>query len=162
MRQSMSNIEGEQRFSARIYKLGINPCVDVPSRVSEAFGKRGYVPVKGTLNGHSIHATLTPKGGGRHRLYINGDMRTRAGVDVSDRVYIVLSIDPQPRKVPMPKGLARALNQNRQAKAAFEQLPPSRQKEILSYLNWLKRPETLMRNIDKVIADLLKRAQNNG
>jgi hypothetical protein len=161
MRQSMSNIEGEQRFSARIYKLGINPCVDVPSRVSEAFGKRGYVPVKGTLNGHSIHATLTPKGGGRHRLYINGDMRTRAGVDVGDRVDIGLSIDPQPRKVLMPEELARALKQNRRAKAAFGRLPPSRQKEILTYLNWLKRPDTLKRNIEKVVAILIKQTEGN-
>ncbi|MGH9839592.1 MAG: DUF1905 domain-containing protein [Blastocatellia bacterium] len=71
-----------QRFSAKIYKLGINPCVDVPKRVSEVFGKRGYVPVAGTLNGQAIHATLVPKGGGEHRLFLNGEMRRRAAVGV--------------------------------------------------------------------------------
>jgi hypothetical protein len=147
-----------QRFSAKVYKLGVNPCVDVPQRVSRAFGKRGYVPVKGALNGHAIRATLVPKGGGRHRLYLNGDMRQRAGVEVGDRVDLVLDLDTRPRSVPMPKELAAALRQNRNARAAFESLPASRQKEILVYLNWLKRPETLQRNIDKVVAGLLKQA----
>ena len=40
-------------FSAKIYKLGINPCVDVPKSVSDIFGRRGYVPVEGTLNGQA-------------------------------------------------------------------------------------------------------------
>ncbi len=57
----------EQHFTATVYTLGINPCVDVPPRVSAAFGKRGYVPVAGTLNDQPIRATLAPKGGGRHR-----------------------------------------------------------------------------------------------
>jgi hypothetical protein len=147
-----------QQFSTKIYKLGINPCVDVPQRVSRAFGKRGYVPVKGTLNGQPIRATLVPKGEGRHRLFINGDMRTRASVDVGDRVHLVLAIDHQPRTLPMPEMLAQALEKNRRARAAFERLQPSRQKEILSYLNWLKRPETLKRNVEKVITMLVKQA----
>ncbi len=110
----------KQHFTARIYKLGINPCVDVPLRVGQAFGRRGYVSVTGALNGHPLRATLAPKGGGLYRLFINGEMRKRV-------------------------------------RAAFEQLQPSRRKESLTYLNWVKRPETLKRNIGKVIAALLKK-----
>lgn len=146
-----------QRFSARIYKLDINPCVDVPKRVSQAFGMRGYVPVKGTLNGRPIRATLVPTGGGRHRLFINGDMRKRTGVDTGDRIHLVVTRDAEPRIVSMPKAFALALDQNKPVKAAFERLPPSRQKEILVYLSWLKRPETLKRNIEKVIAQLTRK-----
>jgi hypothetical protein len=145
-----------QRFSARIYKLGINPCVDVPARVSQAFGERGYVPVKGTLNGHPIRATLVPKGAGRHRLFINGEMRRQAGVDTGDRIQLELTADSSPRIAPMPEEFARALQKHRTAKAAFDRLMPSRQKEILTYLNWIKRPETRQRNIEKVIAMLSK------
>lgn len=145
-----------QDFSAIIYKLGINPCVDVPPRVSQAFGKRGYVPVSGTLNSEPIRATLVPKGEGRHRLFINGDMRQRAAVDVGNRVQLSLHVDTQPRVVAMPPEFAHVLQSNRAAKLAFEQLQPSRRKEILTYLNWLKTPETLRRNIKKTIAILLK------
>ena len=148
-----------QDFSAIIYKLGINPCVDVPPRVSEAFGKRGYVPVSGTLNSEPISATLVPKGEGRHRLFINGDMRQRAAVDVGNRVKLSLRLDAQPRIVAMPPEFARILQSNRAARLAFEQLQPSRRKEILTYLNWLKRPETLSRNIKKTIDKLLKQTE---
>lgn len=74
-----------QQFTARIYKQGINPCVDGPAEVSQAFGRRGHIPVTGTLNGHPITATLVSKGGGQHRLYINGAMRKQAGVDTGDQ-----------------------------------------------------------------------------
>ncbi len=132
--------------------------MDVPKRVSQAFGHRGYIPVEGTLNGHPIRATLVPTGGGRHRLFVNGDMRKRANVDVGDRVQIVLEVDTRPRIIPMPENFALALNRNTKAKAAFEQLPPSRQKEILTYLNWVKRPEALKRNIVKTISRLVNQA----
>jgi hypothetical protein len=146
----------EQRFEAVVYKLGINPCVDIPEEVSEAFGIRGYVPVKGSLNGHAVRANLVPKGGGRHRLYLNGEMRARANVGVGDRVELVLEHDPLPRPdIPVPEALARAFEENPAAKNAFHSLTPSRQKEILSYLNYLKRPDSIQRNVDKVIQMLM-------
>lgn len=145
-----------QQFSAKIYKLGINPCVDVPKRMSEAFKRTGYVPVAGTLNGQRIRATLVPKGNGRHRLYLNGEMRRRAQVDVGDRVKLVLDIDRRSRTTPMPKDFAMALKKNPEARSAFKSLRPSRRKEILVYLKFLKRPESLRRNIDRVIAGLTK------
>ena len=145
-----------QRFSAKIYKLGINPCVDVPKRVSRAFGQKGYVPVKGRLAGQPIRATLVPMGSGRHRLFVNGDMRERAKVDTGDRAEFVLSLDAGTRTVPLPEALAQVLKNKPRAKVAFDQLRPSRQKEILLYLNWLKQPESLKRNVDRVIANLGK------
>lgn len=144
------------QFTATVYKLGINPCVDVPRRISDAFGRHGYVPVEGTLNGQPIRATLVPKGGGRHRLYLNGDMRKRANVELGDRVRIVVYEDTQPRTVPMPAEFAAALKKNPKARAAFEALTPSQQKDILVYLNWLKHPESLQRNIDRLIARWVK------
>lgn len=145
-----------EQFSATIYKLGINPCVEVPLRVSRAFGKRGYIPVAGRLIGKPFLANLVPTGEGRHRLFINGEMRESAQVDVGSRIAVVLHVDSRPRRVPIPKELARALRSNRDVKAAWELLIPSRQKEILRYLNCAKRPGTLQRNIQKVIALLRK------
>lgn len=146
------------RFSAVIYKLGINPCVEVPLRVSKAFNKRGYIYIAGTVNQTPIRATLVPIGGGRHRLFINGDMIKRSKVAVGDRITLTLHT-ASPRSVPMPKGLAVALRTNPDAKAAWDQLTPSRQKEIKRYLNFTKNPETLRRNITKTIAALTKKAQ---
>jgi hypothetical protein len=148
-----------QSFTATVYKLGINPCIDIPEEVSQAFNIRGYVPVKGMLNGHTIQANLVPMGGGRHRLFLNGEMRERAKVGVDDQIELVLEYDPVPRPpLHMPEALAEALEDNPVAKDAFNKLTSSRQKEIVSYLNWLKRPESIQRNIDKVLAMLLDKA----
>jgi hypothetical protein len=93
-------------------------------------------------------------GGGRHRLFLNGEMRKQANVSVGDLASLILEEDAQARAVPMPAEFALALEEHAAAKVAFAQLPPSRQKEILAYLNWVKQPETLKRNIAKVIAKL--------
>jgi uncharacterized protein YdeI (YjbR/CyaY-like superfamily) len=86
-------------------------------------------------------------------------MRKAAGVGEGDLVQINLEIDTQPRITPMPEEFTLALKRNKSAKNAFDQLTPSRKKEILAYLNSLKRPDTLKRNIDKVIASLLKEGE---
>ncbi len=157
LRQEKTDDHGETKeFSARIYRAGINPSVDVPKRVSEAFGERGYVPVAGKINNTPIRATLVPIGKGRHRLYINGEMRKKANVDAGDRIHVELEIDITPRKIKMPEELATALSTSKDAKAAFEKLTSSRQKEVLTYLNWLKKPESVKRNIEKIVARLSK------
>ncbi len=143
-------------FSAKVYKYGINPCVDAPLRVSRAFGKRGYVPVTGTLNGEQLLATLCPMGGGRHRLYLNGEMRKRANVGAGDRVRLVLALDTQPRTLPMPGELREAFRRNPAAKRAFARLRRSDRNDILAYLNSLRRPETVRRNVEKVMRRLLE------
>lgn len=145
-----------QKFSAKIYKLGINPCVEVPPEISRIFSKRGFVPVIGTLNGHPIRANLVPIGNNRHRLFLNGEMRKNAGVDEGDVVEIGLEIDTEPRVVHLPDEFAFALENDEKLKIAFEMMIPSRRKEILNYLNGVKRPETLKRNIEKVLVMLRK------
>jgi hypothetical protein len=146
-----------QRFSATIFKVGINPCVDAPVRVSAALGITGYIPVKGTLNGHPFRVGLVSLGNGRHRLYVNGLMRKAAGVDTGDKVTVVLDYDPPPRELPAPKKFKQALDANPKAKKVWEGLTPSRRKEILSHLNHLKQPESLERNITRTINHLVSR-----
>jgi hypothetical protein len=139
-----------QRFSATIYKLGINFCVDAPRRVSDAFKKRGYVPVAGTLNGHAIRATLVPRGGGEHRLFLNGEMRKRAGVGVGDTVTISLALDTEPREIRLPDEIAEALREN-DLLDAFNRLTPSDRRIALTWLTDAKKEETRNRRIDLLV-----------
>jgi uncharacterized protein YdeI (YjbR/CyaY-like superfamily) len=81
-------------------------------------------------------------------------MRREAGIDVGDTATVEIEFDPEPRIVPIHPKLARALSRNKEAKAAFEQLTPSRRKEILRYLNSMKTDESLLRNIEKVVQHL--------
>ncbi len=61
----------------------------------------------------------------------------------------------------MPVALRDAMNSNAKAKAAWEGLAPSRRREILTYLNFLKTPAALERNVQKMIADLLAEEDHN-
>ena len=145
---------GMPEFKARILKIGINPYVAVPARVSRFFKRTGYVPVTVHFSGGEVRSTLVPVGEGRHRLFINGIMRRLASVDVGDLVAIRLVHDKNPRTQRMPRGLSVALGKLPWARKNWDKLRPSRRKEILMYLNHAKRPETLARNVAKVVAGL--------
>jgi hypothetical protein len=138
-------------FRAKILISGINPYVDIPPEVSREFGKRGNVHIKGSLNELPVRGTLVPVGGGRHRLYINGDMRKKTGTAVGDEIALCLEFDDRPRDLPVPPALRAALDAKPEARAVFDGLPPSRHHEFLAYLNYLKTPEALERNVKKVI-----------
>lgn len=145
-------------FSAKILKIGINPYVLLPAEVLNTLfdqsGKdKGPIPVRGTLNGKEFTQTLV-KFSGKWRLYLNTPMRQAAGIDVGDTADVKIEFDPGPRLTPMHPKLLHALSQNKKAKAAFEKLVPSRQKEITRYLNFLKTEESVVRNIEKVIRHL--------
>ena len=91
-------------FSATINKIAINPYVEVPECVSQYFAVRGFIRVTGTLNGIAIRATLVLAGNGRHRLYVNGEMRKKAKVKVGDIVNLSLKLDTKPRRASRSQG----------------------------------------------------------
>lgn len=146
-----------REFTSTILKAGINPYVDVPEEIGRTFGTHGNIPVKGFINEYSIRATLVPIGGGRHRLYINGEMRRGAGVEVGDTIRVSLEPDNEPRELPVPLLLRKFLDSDSKAGAAWDKLPPSYRREYLAYLNSLKTPEALERNVRKVIAELIEK-----
>lgn len=147
-------LTAEHQFTARIGIAGINPFVDVPMRIASALGGPGFIPVSMTIDGHPFSANLVPLGKGRFRLYLNGPMRKAARKDVGDRVKIGLARDNAPRAEPVRAEFAMALAANPVAAAAFEALSPSGRKEILRYLNRLKRPESVARTAERVIRQL--------
>lgn len=155
----MSNAPGMQMFSAEVRKIDINPYVRVPTDViaklqQDAQKEKGPIPVKGTLQGKPFSTTVV-RFRGMWRLYLNTDMRRTANVEVGDQVTIGVQFDSATRTVPAPREFTLALSKNKQAEEAFKKLAPSRQKEILRYLNSLKQAETLERNIEKVVQILL-------
>ena len=109
--------------------------------------------MKGKLNGKPFIQTLV-KYSGAWRLYLNTPMRKAAGIDVGDLAHVQIDFDNKPRLIPMHIKLASALERNRKAKEIFEKLAPSRQKEIIRYINHLKSEESIGRNILKIVQHL--------
>lgn len=146
------------KFSATIYKIGINPVVDPPERALRAIFKaagrsRGPIPVCGKLNGAAFIQTLV-KYSGAWRLYINGPMLKDAGLGVGDTAKIEVDFDPRNRDVALPSELEIALRKDKRASAAFEDLSASRRKEISRYIGSLKTAEAIAKNVERVIKHL--------
>ena len=143
-------------FEAEIYRVGINPCVDVPVRITERMeASKGYVRVKGKIKSYSFQQTLVPVKNADYRLYVNGFMLKGSNSKVGDTVLFQIEQDPIKKvvSVSMPKAFKNALQENGLF-TQFKHLVPFRQKEILMYLNYLKTEEALSRNISKVVAQL--------
>ena len=143
------------KFKAKIYKVGINPCVKVPRKItSNMVATKGYIPVKGKIQDHAFTQTLVPVKGDGYRLYVNGQMIKGADVCVGQVVNFEIEQASSKKKTPsMHKALKKRLVENKLL-PAFNRLAPSRQKEILKYLSYIKTKETLIRNIEKVVRGL--------
>ena len=141
-------------FEAKIYKVGINPCVDVPLRITKKMiALKGYIPIKGKIKNHPFQQTLVTVKSAQYRLYVNGPMLKSSKTKLGDSVKFSIEQDFEPKVIPMPKELKAKLDQHK-LMTAFNSLTSGRQKEILKYLNFLKTEESLNRNIDKVIHQL--------
>ena len=75
-----------------------------------------------------------------------------AGLEIGAAAHFVIEQDTLERNQnhPIPKAFKKQLQEHNLLRV-FQQLAPSRQKEINRYLNNLKTEESLTRNINKII-----------
>jgi len=147
-----------QTYQAKIYIIGVNPYVLVPVSVLKVIFKqanksKGAIPVRGYLDGYPYIQTLV-RYSGKWRLYLNTPMRKAAKKDVGDTIEVQIEFDPVERVIPIHPKFLKALNIYKSAKTAFEKLSPSRQKEIVRYISFLKTEDSVDKNIARAIAFL--------
>ena len=141
-------------LEARIELTGVNPYVRISADQAEllATGWRRPLPVVLRINGapRLWRTNAMPVGEGAFFLYLHGEMRTASQTGVGDLVTLEISFDdayvngPQH---PVPVWFQAALDGDSAARANWEQLPPSRQKELLRYFDRLKSSEAIERNL---------------
>lgn len=144
------------RFKATIQKIGINPCVEVPVRITDKMKvSKGFIYIKGKINGHEFVQTLMPAKNKPYRLYVNGPMLKGAHLVNGDTATFTIEHNPH-HEERTPKILPVFNKRLRQEKLGkrFQSLTPSRRKEILRYMSFLKTQESVGRNIEKVIRQL--------
>lgn len=145
-------------FSAKIQIIGINPYVLLPASVLKYIflkaGKdKGAIPVQLKIDDKDFIQNLV-KYSGKWRLYLNTPIRKAAEKDVGDIIDLRIDFDAMPRTILMHPKLKRAFKENKEAKIAFDKLSPSRQKEILKYINFLKSDESIDKNVQRTISHL--------
>ena len=122
---------------------------EVPLDVPAVFGK-ARAPVRGTINGHPFRSTVAVYGG-RSYLPVKKALREAAGVAAGDPVVIELEADEQPRTVDPPPDLAAALAADPGARAAFEGLSFTHQREYAEWVAEAKREATRRRRVDQAV-----------
>lgn len=128
--------------------------IAIPFDVEKAYGSRGRVPVRGTLNGFAFRSSVFPMGGGCHWLVVNRDMREGAKIKAGETISVMMERDDEPRVITPPKDFARALAANKAALAAWDKLSYTHRKEYAKAIEEAKKPETRARRIEKAIAAL--------
>ncbi len=142
--------------------------VRIPFDVEQAFGKK-RVPVKATIDGELYRGTLAvsprragsrgPNGVRRgepcHILIVLKEIREKIGKTFGDEVVVTLEKDTEPRVVEVQPDFQQALDQNPSAKAAFQKMPYTHQREYVRVILEAKREETRRNRIAKAI-EMLK------
>lgn len=140
-----------KRFRALVERGEGSVCaISIDFDVEKAFGKRGRVPVRGTLNGAPFRGSLFPMGG-CHFMVVNRHLRAAAGVSGGETVPVVMERDDEPRTVEPPADFARALRGNKEAQAVWDTLSFTHRREHVEHVEEAKKPETRQRRIEKSI-----------
>ncbi|HET9324673.1 MAG TPA: DUF1905 domain-containing protein, partial [Gaiellaceae bacterium] len=110
-----------KRFTVELERVGKTATMfRVPFDLKEAFG-RARPPVRVTIRGHTWRTTPGVYGGVGH-VVVNRAVKAAAGVDAPDRVQVVMELDTEPRRVRVPRDLARAFDADPEARDAFARL----------------------------------------
>lgn len=149
-------------FKAKIYKVGINACVDVPAEITGKMEPRaGHIKIKGKINGFDFGKNLVPVKDGPHRLFVNIPMLKggQTGLGQYAEFEIRQNFESEKKTYPMPPQLKERLR-SKGLEENFNKLTASRKKDILKYLNYIKTEATLERNIEKLITKMENREKD--
>jgi hypothetical protein len=149
-RRTTSGATGAFAFQGKVVKLGIMYVVDVPAAVSESVGVRGYVPIAGVVKSTPLRASLIPRGDGRHRILLNGEIRRAAGIALGERVAFEIRVDREPRGAQTPEDVADALR-DEGVLDAWESLAPGKRMHILHRVDKAVHEETRIKRIVRVV-----------
>lgn len=125
--------------------------LNIPKDVSETFGSKGQVKVKGSINGYRFQSTVLPMGDGTHYLVVGKSIRDQIQAAQGDMVKVMLELDAEDRQVVVPGDLVQAFVNQPQAKDVFEKLSNSHKKEYLNWIQGAKQEETRRRRIEKAL-----------
>ncbi len=119
----------------------------VPAEVGRQLGLRGRPKINSVIAGHPYRGSLMPLGDGTYVLGVLRSIQQSAGVKAGDPITVQLEIDTAPRTIEPPAELAEQLARDGQAKAAWEKLSYTNQREIARSIAEAKKPETRERRL---------------
>ena len=147
-------MEKKHEFAARVERIAPRApyfALDVPARVSKSIARKGPIPIVATLNGFDgVNATLIARGGGKHRIFLNGAVRRRVGLGEGDRVAVSLVVDETPPVEPLPEDLADALREVG-ALATWEKWTRAKKNHIIQWIEKAAKDATRAKYVARTV-----------
>jgi len=145
-------------FTAAIQNAGGGGAfVEIPFDVEAAFGSK-KPKVKAVIDGISYRGTLVRMGTECHLLLILKSIREQIGKTFGEKVKITVEPDIEPRLIDVPTELKKAFKSEKEAKAFFDKLSYTHQREYVQWINEAKREETRQARLHKTI-EMLKKSR---
>ena len=145
-------------FTATILNAGGGGAyVEVPFDVEAIFGSK-KPKVKAMFEGVPYRGILTRMGTEHHVLIILKGIREKINKTFGDEVNITVELDTEPRVIELPSELTKAFKTEKDAKAFFDKLSYTHQREYVMWINEAKREETRQNRIAKTI-EMLKQGK---
>lgn len=152
----MSNV---QTFTAIIQNPGGGGAfVEVPFDVEKEFGSK-RPKIKAVIDGIPYRGTLARMGTDCHILGIRKEIREQIGKTFGDEVTITVEPDTEPRVIEVPDDLMKILKEDTEAKALFDKLSYTHQKEYVTWITAARKAETRQNRIAKTIEMLKMKAR---
>ncbi len=110
------------KFRAKVIPSGNATAVVIPPNVVKALGSGPRPLIDVTVNGHTWRSRVALMRG-QCLVGISAANRAASEIGEGDSVEVDLKLDTEPREVPAPPDLAKALKDVPEARAAFDHLP---------------------------------------
>ena len=150
----------QQTFTATIQNAsGGGAFVEVPFDVEAAFGSK-RPKVRALIEGVPYRGILTRMGTECHLLIVLKEIREKIGKTFGDEVRITVEPDTEPRVIEVPAELKKAFKTEKEAKASFEKLSYTHQREYVMWINEAKKEETRQNRVVKTI-EMLKKGKKS-
>lgn len=130
--------------------------IRVPLDAAKAFGPRGQINVKGTINGFPFRTALFPTGTGGHILLVNKRMQKGAGVKTGASACFEIELDTEKRVPTIPEKLKRILAGDRAFRNWYDQLNPSTRNEVAKWISEPASEAARSRRVEQIAERLLE------
>jgi hypothetical protein len=129
--------------------------IEVPGDVRAVFGK-ARPPVVATVAKYAFRTTIMVYGG-KSYIGVRKSHRDAAKLEAGQTISVAIELDDAPRTVAPPKELAAAMKKDAKARAAWDALSFTHQREHAEAIEGAKKPETRAARVDKTLAMLKKK-----
>jgi hypothetical protein len=138
-------------FRAELQRTGGNTTgFEVPQEIVDGLGGGGRPKVVVTLNGYTWRSSIA-RMGGSYWLGVSAQNRAGAGVAGGEVLDVTVELDTAERTVTVPDDLVAALDREPAAKAVWDGLSFSHQRQHVEHIEGAKTAETRARRVAKSV-----------